>query len=111
MASSVSGFDYKWDQSIERKHIKKAAFHKQIHEAMKEFKGQDHLAMMFPDLAEFIKGLFPKKFTRLQLTSRPGTHSLTCTTTTTKRLRPSQLLSQSHSTIRDSTHSVTSSRP
>jgi hypothetical protein len=26
--ASMTGFDYKWDQSIERKHIKKAAFHK-----------------------------------------------------------------------------------
>jgi len=27
LTSSISGFDYKWDQSVERKHIKKRAFH------------------------------------------------------------------------------------
>lgn len=28
----LSGFDYKWDQSVERKHIRRKDFKKQLHE-------------------------------------------------------------------------------
>ena len=32
MLSYLRGFDYKWDQSVERKHIRRKDFKKQIHE-------------------------------------------------------------------------------
>jgi len=28
LTASISGFDYKWDKSVERKHIKRSSFHK-----------------------------------------------------------------------------------
>lgn len=37
LVASFSGFDYKWDQSIERKHIKKRAFHSQIKELYQNY--------------------------------------------------------------------------
>lgn len=43
ITASLSGYDYKWDKTIERKHITKKAFHTQIKEALKEFKGKDPL--------------------------------------------------------------------
>lgn len=59
LAASVSGFDYKWDQSIERTHIKKKAFHAQIKDAIKnyQYKNIDPLELMFPDLAVLLKGI------------------------------------------------------
>lgn len=57
LAASLSGFDYKWDQSIERTHIKKKAFHTQIKDAIKsyQYNNVDPLELMFPDLAEFFQ--------------------------------------------------------
>ena len=55
LAASLSGFDYKWDKTIERKHIKRSSFHKQIKDAMDEFKGTDPLELAFPTLVEFLK--------------------------------------------------------
>jgi len=55
LAASISGFDYKWDKSVERKHIKRSAFHKQIKDAMKEFKGMDPIELAFPSLVEVLK--------------------------------------------------------
>ena len=59
LAASLSGFDYKWDQSIERKHIKKKAFHTQMKELYMnyQYKNVDPLELMFPDVYEFLKGL------------------------------------------------------
>lgn len=59
LAASLSGFDYKWDQSIERKHIKKRAFHSQIKDLYQnyQYKNVDPLELMFPDVYEFFKGL------------------------------------------------------
>jgi hypothetical protein len=37
MSASIYGFDYKWDQSVERKHIKKHAFYTQIKEAYQNY--------------------------------------------------------------------------
>lgn len=55
LAAVTYGFDYKWDQSVERKHIKKETFNKQIRLALKELREQykniDPLELMFPDLA------------------------------------------------------------
>ena len=57
--SSMNGFDYKWDQSVQRKHIKKKAFHTQLKDAIKnyQYKNVDPLELVFPDLYEFVKGL------------------------------------------------------
>lgn len=59
LMASLSGFDYKWDQSVERKHIKKKAFHAQIKDAIKnyQYKNVDPLELMFPDVAIFLKEL------------------------------------------------------
>lgn len=55
--ASLSGFDYKWDQTIERKHIKKSEFIKDIRLAMKDYKDKCPFELMFPDFAEVIKGI------------------------------------------------------
>ena len=57
--SSMSGFDYKWDQSIERTHIKKKAWHTEVKDAIKnyQYKDVDPLELVFPDLAEFIHSI------------------------------------------------------
>lgn len=57
--SSLNGFDYKWDQSVERKHIKKKVFHTELKDAIKnyQYKNVDPLELVFPDLAVFVKGL------------------------------------------------------
>lgn len=61
LSAELSGFDYKWDMSVERTHIKRKEFHHEIKEAFKSFKGVDELAFMFPgihDLIEALDGLF-----------------------------------------------------
>jgi hypothetical protein len=57
--ASTSGFDYKWDQSVQRKHIKKKAFHAEIKDAIKnyQYKNVDPLELMFPDVAIFVNGI------------------------------------------------------
>lgn len=87
----VSGFDYKWDQSIERKHIKKNAFHKQIRLAIKDleeqYKNMDPMFLMFPDLQpifeqlhalmkKFKKAMTPPKIDYKHM-KKPVHHSLT----------------------------------
>lgn len=59
IAASLSGFDYKWDQSIELKHIKKRAFHSQMKDLYMnyQYKNVNPLELMFPDVYEFLKGL------------------------------------------------------
>jgi hypothetical protein len=59
IVASLSGFDYKWDQSVERKHIKKRAFHSQIKDLYMnyQYKNVDPLELMFPDVYEFLKGI------------------------------------------------------
>merc|ERR1712048_387923 len=61
LSAELSGFDYKWDMSVQRTHIKRKEFHHEIKEAFKSFKGVDELAFMFPgihDLIEALDGLF-----------------------------------------------------
>lgn len=61
LAAAVSGFDYKWDQSVERKHIKKTAFHKKMRDSIKklneQFKNTDPMVLMFPDLEPVLKAV------------------------------------------------------
>lgn len=57
LSAELSGFDYKWDMSVERKHIKRKEFHKDIKEAFKQFKGIDELAFMFPGIHDLIEAL------------------------------------------------------
>jgi len=61
LAAAFTGFDYKWDQSVERKHIKKHAFHVQMKEAIKklneQYKNMDPMIMMFPDLQPIFESL------------------------------------------------------
>ena len=55
------GVDFKWDQSVEKKHIKRSVFHKQFHKELKEDFGKrthmEKLALMFPDFADLFKGI------------------------------------------------------
>ena len=81
LAASLSGFDYKWDQSIERTHIKKKAFHTQIKELYMnyQYKNVDPLELMFPDVYEFLKGLerqVEQFFKDLEATQKKFAHSL-----------------------------------
>lgn len=59
LAASINGFDYKWDQSIERKHFKKKAFHAQMRELINnyQYKNIDPLELMFPDVAMLLKSI------------------------------------------------------
>jgi len=49
----VTGFDYKWDQSIERTHIRRKDFKKQLHEELQA------IPHSFDDI---VKGAFPDLF-------------------------------------------------
>merc|ERR1712086_1042588 len=55
IVASLSGFDYKWDQSVERKHIKKRAFHSQIKDLyinnQHHHQLNKHFAFMTPEMA------------------------------------------------------------
>lgn len=55
------GVDFKWDQAVQKKHIKRSVFHKQFHKELKEDFGKmthmEKLALMFPDFADLFKGI------------------------------------------------------
>lgn len=56
--NSIYGFDYKWDQSSERTHIKRSEFHTEFHKALKEYghmNWMEKLELEFPDLADLLK--------------------------------------------------------
>ena len=59
LAASLSGYDYKWDQSVERTHIKKHEFHIQIkqaiHDLKEQYKSLHPIELMFPDLEPIIE--------------------------------------------------------
>lgn len=59
LVSTILGFDYKWDQSVQTKHIKKSEYAKKFRLAIKElreeYKHSDPLILMFPDLEPIIK--------------------------------------------------------
>jgi len=52
----LSGFDYKWDQSVERKHIRRKDFKKQIHEEIAKIPNglDDILYGAMPNTYEFV---------------------------------------------------------
>ena len=55
--NSIYGFDYKWDQSSERKHIKRSEFHTEFHKALKKYghmNWMEKLELEFPDLADLL---------------------------------------------------------
>lgn len=59
MYSYVRGFDYKWDQSVERKHIRRIDFKKQIHEQWKMIphKWDDILYGAAPVAYEYVQSI------------------------------------------------------
>jgi hypothetical protein len=61
MVAALWGVDFKWDQAVQKKHIKKSVFHKQFHKELKEDFGKmthmEKLALMFPDFADLFKGI------------------------------------------------------
>ena len=57
LSAELSGFDYKWDMSVERTHVKRKEFHMDIKNALKEFKGIDELAFMFPGIHDLLAAL------------------------------------------------------
>lgn len=54
IAADLSGFDYKWDSTVERTHIKRSAFKTAVKEAYQQFKGLDRFGLMFPDLEDLM---------------------------------------------------------
>jgi len=54
LSASLSGFDYKWDPSVERTHIKRKQFHTWVKDTIVELKDQDILEMIAPDLKDLI---------------------------------------------------------
>jgi len=56
LLSYLSGFDYKWDQSVERKHIRRKDFKKQIHEEIAKIPNglDDILYGAMPNTYEFV---------------------------------------------------------
>ena len=59
MISYLRGFDYKWDQSVERKHIRRKDFKKQIHEEIAKIPNglDDILYGAMPNTYEFIQSI------------------------------------------------------
>lgn len=50
LTASFSGFDYKWDQAIQRKHIKRTSFNNLLDDAMEPYLNKDPFELMFPGL-------------------------------------------------------------
>jgi hypothetical protein len=55
----LSGFDYKWDQSVERKHIRRKDFKKQIHEEIAKIPNglDDIIYGAMPNTYEFVQSI------------------------------------------------------
>lgn len=55
----LRGFDYKWDSSVERKHIRRKDFRKQIHEEIKKIPHtfDDILYAAMPNTYEFVESI------------------------------------------------------
>ena len=54
LSASLSGFDYKWDPSVERTHIKHKQFHTWVKDTIVEYKDKDLLELIAPDLKDLI---------------------------------------------------------
>ena len=59
MLSYLRGFDYKWDQSVEHKHIRRKDFKKQIHEEIAKIPHSfdDILYGAMPNTYEFVQSI------------------------------------------------------
>lgn len=55
LAANVYGYDLKWDQSIQRKHIKKNDFKKKMYKLYKSIPHKDVFKMEFPHLSKALK--------------------------------------------------------
>lgn len=77
LSSSTYGFDYKWDQSIERKHIKTHHFFKELKQLYKEIPHSFHdiIKMEFPELSQWFKKIFHEIHETFAVHFKPRHHN------------------------------------
>ena len=57
IAAYLSGFDYKWDKSIERKHIRRAMFRKDLRAELAEIPRTTAFQEQWPELSQLVQAL------------------------------------------------------